>query len=409
LNPILKVGGSQNTADRSCGWFRSAFVVTDVALTMVLLICAGLALRSVYYLSHSSLDVDPAKLVVFEMQLPKTQYPNYSIQRTQFFEDLLTQIEALPGVEAAATSMFTPFSDRTMIPVTLPGGNTLPGKTTLWAGMSSISPGFFKALGLPLVQGRTFTSEDRKGAPEVAVVNETMARQFWPGEDPIGKKLANNVESATSWITVIGVVRDLRVGGVQSSHTPDLYLCSSQLPFYETLLVRTSTKPTRIIAQIQSLVRNLNKRVPADGICTLDRLLSDEMNDSRLLGQLLGVFSGMALLLTVVGIYGVISFTAAQRTHEFGLRLALGAQKSDVAMLVLNWGGRLALAGVLLGLGLAWGLTRLMAGLIEGVSPTDPATFASVAVLVVAVAMLSCWLPARRATNIDPMAALRCE
>jgi predicted permease len=382
-------------------------VVSEVALALVLLIGAGLALRSVYYLMHAGLQVDPAKVLVFEVSLPDIHYPAESPQRTQFFEQLLARVQALPGVEAAGTAMFTPFASRAQIPVALKGHPEEPGKPARWAGMNSVSPDFFKALGLPVRQGRGFTAEDRKGAPEVVVINETMARRYWPGENPIGQQLGGG--SNDTGITVVGVVRDLRAGGVEASGTPDFYRCSYQSPWFNAVLVRTTGDPMKLVPQVQSLMRSLDKRVPVESVQTLDHLLSGEAADARQLGELLTFFAGLALTLAVVGIYGVIAYTAAQRTHEFGLRMALGAQKSDVAILVLTWGSRLALGGAMLGLVLAWGLTRLMASLLEGISPTDPATFAAMPLVIAAVALLACWLPARRATKTDPMTALRYE
>jgi ABC-type antimicrobial peptide transport system permease subunit len=208
---------------------------------------------------------------------------------------------------------------------------------------------------------------------------------------------------------VVGVVQDLRAGGVETSATSDLYRCSYQSPWFDGILVRTSGDPIKLVPQMESLVRSLDRRVPVESVHTLDDLLNDLAADNRLLGKLLTFFAGLAFTLAVVGIYGVIAYTTAQRTHEFGLRMALGAEKSDIASLVLTWGGKLALAGTALGLGLAWWLTRLMASLLEGVSPTDPAIFAAMPLVIVAVALLACWIPARRATKVDPMSALRYE
>ena len=410
LNPTLKEGGHRSAADRAGSWLRSTLVVSEVALALVLLIGAGLALRSVYHLLHAGLEVDPANVLLFEVALPDAHYPAESPQRTEFFAQLLARTGALPGVEAAGTAMFTPFAGRAQNPVVIEGRPPGAGEPAHWAGSTSVSPGFFKALGLSVREGRGFTAEDRKGAPEVAVVNETMARRYWPGENPIGKRFASgNGEQHGGWITVVGIVRDPRAGSRGTSGTPDYYCCSHQVPWFGAVVVRAAADPMRLVPQIQSVVRSLDKRVPLEKIRTLDRLLGEEAAETRVLGELLSGFAVLALTLAVVGIFGVIAYTVSQRTHEFGLRLALGARQTDVSRLVVTWGGRLALIGIAVGLLLAWGLTRLMAGLLDGVSPTDPATFFGVALLMVAVALLACWLPARRAAKVDPMVALRCE
>lgn len=410
LNHTLKEGGHCGAADRAGSWLRSTLVVSEVALALVLLIGAGLTLRSVYFLLHAGLEVDPAQVLVFEVELPDTHYPKKSPQRTEFFAQLLARTEALPGVEAAGTAMFTPFADRVQNPVVFEGRPPGVGAPAPWAGWTSVSPGFFKALGLSIRDGRGFSAEDRKGAPEVAVVNETMARRYWPGENPIGKRFApGHGEPQGGWLTVVGVVRDPRAGSGGASGTPDYYCCSHQVPWFQAVVVRATTDPMRLVPQIQSVARTLDKRVPLESIRTLDRLLGDEAAETRLLGELLSGFAALALTLALVGIFGVIAYTVSQRTHEFGLRMALGARGTDVSRLVVGWGGRLALLGVALGLALAWGLTRLMASLLNGVSPTDPATFIGVALLVLAAALLACWLPARRAARVDPMVALRRE
>ena len=410
LNPTLKEGGHRSSSDRSGAWLRSALVVSEIALALALFIGAGLALRSVHYLLRAGLDVDPRNVLVLELPLPDTRYPAASPQRAQFFEQLLARIEMLPGVEAAGTAMFTPFSDRAQSPVALEGDPVGLDQPTRWTGSSAVSPDFFKTVGLPLLQGRGFTERDRKGAPEVAVINETMARRYWPGENPVGKRFApGQATSHEGWITVIGVVRDLRPGGTETRRSPDYYRCSYQSPWFGTVVVRAATPATKLVPQIQSLVREQDKSLLVESVQSLDQVLDDSAADSRILANLLSFFAGLALTLAVVGIYGVVAYTVNQRTHEFGLRLALGARKTDLAMLVLNWGGRLAAVGTALGLLLAWGLARLLVGLLEGVSATDPIAFVVAALSIPTMAVLACYLPAHRAARVDPMVALRCE
>jgi predicted permease len=287
-------------------------------------------------------------------------------------------------------------------PIALRDRPTEPPRRTF---SCDVSPDFFKTIGIPLLRGRGLTDQDRKGAPRVALINETMSRRYWPGEDPIGKQFGG----PDAWITVVGVVRDLRPGGIESARRAEYYNCWYQSSYINTLVVRTEVHPAMVSGQIRALFRELDKTLPPPEMQTLGELLNDVASNTRALLVLLGVFGGLALVLAVVGIYGVIAYAVNQRRHEFGIRMALGARKSDVVLLVLKWGGRLALAGTALGMLLAWACTRLMTSLIEGVSPRDALTFLSVPWILLLFAFLGCYLPARKAARADPLAALRYE
>ena len=294
--------------------------------------------------------------------------------------------------------------------ITLEDRTDGPDAPIRWTFSCDVSPGFFKTIGVPLLQGRDLTALDRKGAPEAALINETMARRYWPGEDPIGKRFAGDHEfNHRPWITVVGVVRDLRPGGIESARRAEYYHCWYQSSFITTLAVRTTIEPASVTGQVQALLRDLDKTLPPPEVRTLNALLDDVASDTRFLAALLGAFAGLALVLAVVGIYGVIAYTVTQRSHEFGVRMALGAGKADIVLLVLKWGGRLALAGTALGLVSAWMLTRLMASLVQGVSPRDALTFMAVPPLLLAAALIGCYIPARKASRADPMSALRNE
>ncbi|HXP62631.1 MAG TPA: ABC transporter permease [Dongiaceae bacterium] len=405
----LKEGGQRSAVERRGGWLRSGLVVVQVSLALVLLLGAGVALRSVYYLLHPGLRVDLRKVLVMDLPLSKARYPE-DTQRLEFFERLISRLNAWPTVEASGAATFVDFSRSMGSGITLEDRPDAPEAPTRWTCWCAVSPGFFKTIGVPLLQGRDLTAQDRKGAPEVALVNETMARRYWPGEDPIGKRFAaGRGAHHEPWITVVGVVRDLRPGGIESARRVEYYNSWYQKSFINTLVVRTTIDPAKMTGQIQALLRSLDKTLPAPEVQTLDALLDDVASDTTFLAALLGAFAGLALVLAVVGIYGVIAYTVTQRSHEFGVRMALGARQADIVLLVLKWGVRLALAGTALGLVAAWMLTRLMASLVQGVSPRDAATFLAVPPLLLAAALIGCYLPAHRASRVDPMSALRNE
>ncbi len=410
LNESLCKASHRNSTDLAGSGPRSGLVVSEVALATVLLVGAGLTLRSLSYLLNADLRINPANVLAFEVALPDERYPAESPQRTQFFEEVLARIKALPDVKAAAVAMFMPYASRAQTPVVLEGRPENLAEPARWTGSSSVSPDFFDTIGLLLLEGRGFTKEDRRGAPEVAIVNETMARRYWPGENVIGKRFAFGRGTGRSeWFTIVGVVRDLRPGGTRASMTPDVYRCSYQSPWFRAFVVRTSGNPLKLIARIQGLLESLDKRVVLEEVETLDRVLDDSASDCQALALLLLVFAGLALALSTVGIYGVISYCVAQRRHELGVRLALGAQKKDLAILVLSWGGRLTMFGTALGLLLSCWLARILVRSLSGVSATDAITLTSVSLISMAVAFAACLIPARRAARIDPIQAIRYE
>ncbi len=383
LNAVLKESGRRVSSDRSASWLRSGLVVTELALAVVLLVGAGLALRSVHYLLHPGLEAT-GQVLAMEVELPKVLY-SQDTQRLDFFEQLLARVRALPNVHAAASSSFLEFAGGMRSPIVLEGIPDSPDAPARWTWSCSVSPDFFRTLHLPLLQGRDFTPEDRQGAPQVAVITETMARRDWPGENPLGKRFTGRGDTdEKSWTTVVGVVRDLRSGGVGGTWRASYYRPCYQKPYLNTIVVRAASNPSSLAAQLQSLVRDLDKRLPPVSIESLDDVVSGSASGVRLLGQMLFSLAALALVLAVVGTYGVIAYTVAQRTHEFGVRIALGASRGDLARLVLTWGARLALIGAAAGLCLAWCSTRLMTSLLEGVSPTDLTTFVGVTLLLCA-------------------------
>ncbi len=409
LHERLKQGGQRAGSDSSVGWLRSGLVVVQVSLALVLLIGAGLALRSIYHLMHTGLKVDPRKVLVVDVDLPNERYSEHE-QLLDFFERSITRLKAWPTVEAAAAATFDGFAISLPFDIFLAGRPEEADAPARRSSLCGVTPGFFSTIGVPLLRGRELNPQDRKGAPKVAVINHTMARRCWPGVDPLGKQfLYGRERSRSSWITVVGVVGDLRPGGIESDRRAEFYVPSYQMPFMRTLVVRTSIEPALMASHIRDLFRELDKNVPVPKVQTLDHLLDDVASETRLLATLLAAFAGLALVLAVVGIYGVIAYTVTLRTHEFGVRMALGAQRTQVVFLVLNWGGRMALVGSALGLVLAWMFTGLLAGLVQGVSPRDSLTFLAMPWLLLASVLLGCYLPARKASRVDPISALRNE
>lgn len=403
IHGALKDGGSRATTDRATTWLRSALAATELALAMVLLIGAGLSLRSVYYLLHPGLDSISGQVVEVQVELPKFLYRE-NTARLDFHTRLLDRIRSLPGIEAAGAASWLEFSRGARSPITL---DTASGGGTRWTWSCAVSPGFFEALRLPLLRGRDVSSDDRPGAPEVAVVNETMARSYWPGQEPLGKRFRTGDANSSPWITVVGVVRDLRAGGVNDTWRPAYYRSHLQSPYLGSIVVRASTGAKDLPRQLQSVIRETDSRLPSANIQTLEAVLDESASEAVGLGRILISLASLALVLAVVGTYGVIAYTVSQRRHEFGVRIALGASRREIALLVLRWGGRLAVAGTALGLALAWSSTRVLAGLLEGVSPTDPIVFAGVPFVLCVITLLACWVPARRATQVDPMESLR--
>jgi putative ABC transport system permease protein len=285
-----------------------------------------------------------------------------------------------------------------------------PGKANIVV-TRVVSPHYFETMGIQLLRGRQFEAQDRADSPAAVVISETMARRFWPGEDPTGKRIAaGRPESPADWITVVGVVRDVRQFELNAEPKPQMYLSYEQdWPFFAPshLVVRTQAEPRSLAAAVRSAVWSIDKDQPVSNVSTMEDVLSDSIARQRFSMLLLGLFAAVALLLAAVGLYGGMSYSVAQRTHEIGIRMALGAQSRDVLKLAVGQGLRLVLIGVVLGLAAAFTLTRVMSSLLFGVSATDPTTFIAISLVLIGVAALASYIPARRAAKVDPLIALR--
>jgi putative ABC transport system permease protein len=393
---------------------RSVLVVAEVALSLVLLAGAGLLLRSFVKLRGVPLGFAADHLLTLPIALPGTKYQT-KVQVQSFYDNLLERTQSLADVKSAAAATSLPLMGEWDIVVT-PENRLDTGKKSLTtAYFSGITPRFHRTLGIQLKRGRLFTNSDNERSPAVAIVNESMAQRYWPDQEILGKRFKwGPPESKRSWITVVGVVADLKQNSLAAGISPGVYLPIPQMPqespilgFY--LAVRTASDPTAIVPNLRQIVRSLDPEAPLFQVRSMQEVLSASVAPRRFNMLLLTAFAGFALLLASIGIYGVMSYSVSQYTHEIGIRMALGARAADVLQLIVRQGMGLVLIGLAVGAAGALALTRVMRSLLFDVTPWDPLTLASVSVLLAAVAFAAGYIPARRATRVDPMIALRYE
>jgi putative ABC transport system permease protein len=402
LNPTLKER-SKGVGQQRIG---NLLIASEVALALMLLIGGGLLLRTVWQLNRVNPGFDDHNALAVTIQLPEKKYTDNQ-QVARFSEQLLQQISNLPGVDATGVARILPIVHDMPVAFYFEGRPREEDNHLPQTNYSAVSPDYFKAMGIPLIAGRAFTDRDTVNAPRVAIVSQTLAKQFFPNESAIGKRINVNT-GPESYREIVGVVGDVKQNGLTKETRPHAYEPFAQAPDrFMTLIVRSSSEPTSLVPAIRGKVLELDSELPLQRVMTLDSVISNSIRQQRFTSIVLAVFAGVALLLAVVGLYGVISYSVAQRTHELGIRLALGAQVKDVLRLVLRQGMTFVLVGEVIGILGAFALTRLLSGLLFGVTPTDAATFLAVPVGLTLVALLACYIPARRATKVDPLVALR--
>ncbi|HXF16435.1 MAG TPA: ABC transporter permease, partial [Burkholderiales bacterium] len=409
LQTALKEGGRRTTGVGREG-MRKALLVAEVSLSLVLLVGAGLLVRSMYNLLHVDLGFNPDNLLTIRLNLSVDRY-NRATSRI-FYEECVARVQAVPGVETAALAQSLPPEGSYWGSVFIASDKPVPSRADLpELDYLLVSRDYFDTMGIRLLTGRLFTAADTPDTAPVVLINETLARRIWPGEDPIGKRLKNGFpESQMPWREVIGVVNGIKLNGVEHETSMQAYVLFSQVPGTTLgLVIRTHGNPLAPVSSIEEAIHSIDKDLPIYAIWTMDQLLGNSLAQRRLTLVLLASLAALALVLAAVGVYGVTSYAVRQRTHELGIRMALGATARDVLTLILSQALKLSLLGVALGLGAAYALTRWMETLLFGVRPTDPVTFGVIAAALLGVALLACWIPARRATKVDPLVALRQE
>jgi len=410
LHDTLKEGGRGGSAGLRRG-VRGALVVAEVSLAVVLLVGAGLLIRSFVSLRHVNPGFQPQNVVAMQVSLPARRYTD-ARQRADFFRQAVESARALPGVRAVGAVSALPMSGLNQSgSFNIEGRPTLPDQPPPHGDRWAATHDYFRAMGIPLLRGRYFNERDTADAPGVAIIDETLARKYWPNEDPVGKRISfEGSDAEPRWREIVGVVGHVRHTGLEGESRVQYYVPHPQSPSASMFIVAQGEgDPSALPGPVRGVIRALDKDLPVYGVTTMGRLVADSLAQRRFSTLLLGVFAAVALLLAVVGLYGLLSYTVAQRRHEIGIRMALGARAADVLRLVVGQGLWLTLMGVALGIAGALALTRLMQGLHHGVSAMDPATFAGVALLLLAVALAACLVPALRATKVDPTIALRAE
>jgi putative ABC transport system permease protein len=414
LNEALKQGGGRTSLSAGHRRLQNTMIIGEVALAMVLLVGAGLLIKTFARLRDQYSILRPESVLALRTQLPESRYKDPQ-RRFTFYEQVLERVTAMPGVVAAGYT--------TSVPLDWKGGTngiSIEGRAAergvhFDANHRQISPDYFKVMNIALKKGRFFNEGDNPKSLSVAIVNETMAREFWPGEDVLGKRFKpSSPDSKDPWIEIVGVVANLKQMGPEAPVKAEMYMPYQQVgdqPWYapRDLVIRTSVEPMSLVPTVTARVHEVDGAQPVSNIRTMKEVLGKEFGQRETGTTLLAVFAALAMGLAAIGLYGVMSYFVSQRIPEFGVRMALGAQSHDILWLVLKRGMGLALAGLAIGLASSLALTRLMQSLLFEVSASDPMVFAFIALLLGVVAFAACVIPARRATKVDPMVALRYE
>ncbi|HKS29933.1 MAG TPA: ABC transporter permease [Pyrinomonadaceae bacterium] len=408
LNESLKESGKGASSGASRNRLRSLLVISELALSLVLLVGAGLMIRSFVQLMRSDLGVNASNVLTMELSIPRLKYPEEQ-QRVNFYQELVSRVRGLPGVTQAAAVNFAPMARSSSSVNFRVDGQPPPvkGKEPL-ADYRVITPGYFEAMGTTLRQGRVFTEQDKKGSTPVVIISEQLARRYFPTGDALGKRLVISEEEGP--LEIVGVAADIKDDDLNEESEMTAYRPFMQEPWWSmTLVARTNSEPTEFTQAIRNEVRAIDPEQPVYNVKTMEQIVDESISAKRLAMVMLGFFAFGALLLAAIGIYAVMSYSVTSRSHEIGIRMALGAQPTDILRLIIRQGLVLTLIGIVLGLAGAFALTRAMTEILYGVDATDPLTFGGISLLLSLVALAACYIPARRATRVDPMVALRYE
>ncbi|MDQ2767340.1 MAG: ABC transporter permease, partial [Gemmatimonadota bacterium] len=408
VNEALKQGSRGSTEGGARGRLRSALVVLEVTVSLMLLGGAGLLARSFMQLSHVDPGFTPENATVLRLSLPQKKYA-LPEQQTAFADALLERVKTLPGVQAVGLTHSMPLVGDYVLGFNIEGRPAIAPSDLPNTNYYAVTPDYFRAMGIRLVRGRVFTAQDNAKTPRVAIINETLARQHFPNEDPIGKRI-NITNGPDAWREVIGIVGDIKQYGVDKATSNQSYEPFAQVPFSSlNVVIRTGGSPAALLGALRPTVYAVDKDQPIGTIRPLEEIMADSIARQRFAKTLLTVFSLVALVIAAVGIYGVMAYSVVQRTGEFGIRMALGAQQRDVLRLVLAQGGKLVGLGLIIGLAATLAASRAMGSMLFNTSAQDPLTLGTITLLLAAVALVACLLPANRATKVNPIEALRVE
>jgi putative ABC transport system permease protein len=408
VNDRLKEGAPSSGGGRRRSWLRNALIVAEVGLSVALLATAGLMMKSFVRLERVAPGFNPDRILTMFVALPQAKYTSDQ-QKANFYEQLIERAQNLPGVQAAAAANMLPLGNMNQTSTFRIEGRPepKPGEEPE-ANYRSVSDSYFRAMQIPILRGREFSSQDAAQGQPVVAVNEAFAARFWPGENPLGKRMRDSgLPADRPWRVVVAVVGNIRNHLDQPPPAEMYFPLRQQTESTMALVVRTSSDPRTFEQSVRAQVLTLDRDQPVFRVMTMDDLFAFSVTPQRIGGTLMGAFAGFALLLAAMGLFGVIAYTVSERTHEIGIRMALGAKPREVCRLVVGQGMTLALIGLSLGLLLALGMGRAVAGLLYGVAPDDFATFAWVAAILAVVALAACYIPARRAMRVDPVVALR--